>query len=257
MALVEPTILSTRYAFWIDEGAEAFGWYRDIENWNFEDHTMQPRPMPILPPPQTASIEEEERVSALFNVTKELWGLLNVLEKDASITPSIRPTAVERKNAERNCPCLPLLVLEIKGLESVVSDIAREGPSQQDVRRQHFVMQCKGVILNLEDSYSANTKAVVLDLFGRVNSLLLQYRDVVDPFNSCIICSEAIRSSEFPTRVTASCQHIVSTCFDCLQNWVAASLSDRGFAQLKCMECSAILNADDIRAIASQETFQR
>jgi hypothetical protein len=149
------------------------------------------------------------------------------------------------------------VVHEIKLLEGLVSDFARGGPSQHDVRRPRIVTRYKSVILDLEDNYSSNTEAVVADLFERMSLLLLQYRDAVDPFYSCIICSEVVRSSQFPARVTSSCQHLVSTCFDCLKNWVAASLSERGFTALKCMECSATLNGDDIRAVATQETFQR
>jgi hypothetical protein len=258
MALVEPVATRRRYAFEPAESTEQLDLYRDLDTWNFEDSAMRPSHLP--PPLPTTKVSTSRPIDPVLEttaITKDLWTILNVLEKDAAQPPSTRPTMAARRNMEKNCHSLPWIMQEIKRLETNISAFAREGPSQNDFRRQRFVTQCKSVILDLENNYRKNTKALVLDLFGQVNSLLLQYRDVVDPFNSCIICSEAVRTSAFPERVTANCQHTVSSCRDCLRNWVAASLSERGFAQLKCMECSTALNGDDIRAIASEETFQR
>ncbi|KIW01120.1 uncharacterized protein PV09_07407 [Verruconis gallopava] len=237
-------------------------WYRYVDTWDFdnqstrtmETHSATHKSACLAPGSHSA---QEIEAEATLHLTAGIWMQLNILERDASMVASKRPSTHERQVSTRSRNCLPVVLSEIERLEWLVSELAREGPSGYDISRPLFLADCKTVILDLEDDYPKYAPDEHCKAFERVNRLMLQYHDVVDPFLSCSICLEAIRSSKFPKRVTATCQHAVSTCFSCLENWIAASLEARGFAQLKCLECNAVLNADDVRTIASQEIFQR
>lgn len=263
MALVEQPAIHTSPVPERADSPVPFNWYRLVDEWDFEDRRADYRNMLRALPrdPLAANTSETDRVasaSTFLDAKREMWALFDIVRKDATLPPISRPTTAEGSDVDRKCPGLLLVEMWVKNLEEKVLEFARNASSgHSDAHHQRFLSRCKSVLIDLEGLYFSDDKTEIMNMINRMKLVLLRYRDEADPFNSCIICGTAKRTTDFPKRVTPDCNHVVSTCSECLKNWVAASLSENGFAHLKCMECQASLNGDDLRPFADQASFQR
>jgi len=77
------------------------------------------------------------------------------------------------------------------------------------------------------------------------------------PRRDCTICCDTKEVDDFPGRITQACDHEVSTCRACLQNWIASSLESKFWDQIRCWECSEVLKHSDMKANASDDVFQK
>jgi hypothetical protein len=185
---------------------------------------------------------------------KPVRNLIALLSKGEEATESAPTEPLEDDSRVRN---LDRARRELDRLEITISEIARASPDAAAQYQPSFISRCNALVRGLERNRNASPKNEVLESIGRLEIVLLQFQDIVDPYLECILCAEAFHTSQFPERVTASCTHQVKTCSGCLTQWVGHAMSERGFAQLKCLECNQPLASEDIRAIASPETFQR
>ncbi|KAK8049573.1 hypothetical protein PG994_011303 [Apiospora phragmitis] len=80
---------------------------------------------------------------------------------------------------------------------------------------------------------------------------------LVPESETCIVCSDEKRVSEFPARIAKTCGHQPATCRDCIGQWIASSMESVSWDRLKCPECSGLLSFEDVRAFADPETFER
>ncbi|KAK8027190.1 hypothetical protein PG991_004246 [Apiospora marii] len=74
---------------------------------------------------------------------------------------------------------------------------------------------------------------------------------------TCVVCSDEKRVSEFPGRITKACDHQPATCRDCVGQWIASSMGSVSWDRLKCPECSGLLAFEDVGAFADPATFER
>lgn len=74
---------------------------------------------------------------------------------------------------------------------------------------------------------------------------------------TCVVCGDEKRVSEFPARITKACDHQPATCRDCVGQWIASSTGSVAWDRLKCPECSGLLAFEDVEAFADPATFER
>jgi hypothetical protein len=75
----------------------------------------------------------------------------------------------------------------------------------------------------------------------------------------CMACLDPHSIDDFPP-ITATCTHLPSLCTSCVQDALTATAMDAAtLNQLRCMHqgCTEILSHDDIRRLATQQTFER
>ncbi len=72
----------------------------------------------------------------------------------------------------------------------------------------------------------------------------------------CMACTDSKDRMDFPAKApTASCEHPVNTCSECLRTWLASEVESKGCEGLKCPECCQTLQYGDVQLAASAETF--
>ncbi len=82
--------------------------------------------------------------------------------------------------------------------------------------------------------------------------------DILSGDRECVICTDAKPVSEFPSAaVTKACTHEPETCRACLAISIRADLNNRLWNEIKCPECRAILEYDDVQRFADEETKER
>jgi len=74
---------------------------------------------------------------------------------------------------------------------------------------------------------------------------------------NCIVCGEEQQAAEFPKSITAKCKHLPHVCAEDLQLWVTSELERKGWDRISCPECKEILQHSDVKAHASEKTFDR
>ncbi|KAK8056260.1 ring finger protein [Apiospora rasikravindrae] len=80
---------------------------------------------------------------------------------------------------------------------------------------------------------------------------------LVPESETCVVCSDEKRISEFPARIAKTCNHQPATCRGCIGQWISSSMESVSWDRLKCPECSGFLAFEDVRAFADPETFER
>lgn len=91
----------------------------------------------------------------------------------------------------------------------------------------------------------------VAEVFEREETWLLA------PTETCAVCGEDKRVTEMPRRITARCEHLPTTCKDCLAQWIDSSMDTVTWDQLRCPECPRHLKYQDVQAFASRKTFEK
>nr|POE50722.1 e3 ubiquitin-protein ligase rnf19a [Quercus suber] len=78
----------------------------------------------------------------------------------------------------------------------------------------------------------------------------------VAKLQDCNICGDGKWPFEFPIKAPSSkCHHEPTTCIECLESWMAAEVETKGSNGLKCPECPAVLQYEDIQRAASSSAF--
>lgn len=75
----------------------------------------------------------------------------------------------------------------------------------------------------------------------------------------CIVCTDVKPiATSFPSAsVTTSCTHPPSTCLDCLATSIRTDLNTKLWNEIRCPECGATLQYDDVDRFADEETKER
>jgi hypothetical protein len=228
-----------------DDGVPA--WYCCVDRWDFAKQTLC-----------TRSLLHEEAMAE----TSTLRDLLRIYESPDMPTIKVEagqwsaPLPTQRKR-ERQTRTLAEVADNVLRFEDLLKTYARSDELQLQAHEAGLITTCRELVDDITDQYSCLSKPIVLRLLRRMETIFLQFRNIVDPVQDCIVCAESLRRSMFPSRVTKTCLHDARICSGCLKEWVATSITERGFAQLKCIECNIALAFDDIRTIAAPDTFQR
>lgn len=74
---------------------------------------------------------------------------------------------------------------------------------------------------------------------------------------TCSTCIEDKTISEMPIKVTARCDHQPTVCRDCMKQWLQSGVEAGRWDNLKCPDCSELLEHHDVKRNASKETFDR
>lgn len=73
----------------------------------------------------------------------------------------------------------------------------------------------------------------------------------------CTVCGDDKKVTEMPQQITAGCEHKVTICKGCLQQWLQSSMDTSEWDRLKCPECPQYLQFDNVKKYASKEVFSR
>ena len=85
-----------------------------------------------------------------------------------------------------------------------------------------------------------------------------QLPDIVSGDRECIICTDTKPVSEFPSAaITTTCNHPPTTCLICVATSIRTDLNNRLWNEIKCPECRATLQYDDVQRFADDETKDR
>ncbi|KAK8089060.1 hypothetical protein PG997_004021 [Apiospora hydei] len=104
---------------------------------------------------------------------------------------------------------------------------------------------------------SIGTRTLKTWLHDRILTNFVQEEGwLVPEKETCIVCSDDKRISEFPARIAKTCGHQPATCRGCIGQWIASSMASVPWDRLKCPECSGLLAFEDVRAFADPETFE-
>lgn len=75
---------------------------------------------------------------------------------------------------------------------------------------------------------------------------------------TCTVCDEALFENTVPSRrITSTCDHILSTCLDCLSESIRSQFENRMWNQIGCPHCNEHLQFEDMRAWAPMDIFTR
>lgn len=91
----------------------------------------------------------------------------------------------------------------------------------------------------------------VADAFEREETWWLPFTE------SCAVCVEDKRTTEMPRRITRRCEHLPSTCKECLAQWISTSMESVMWDQLRCPECPQMLRYKDVQAFAQRDVFDK
>jgi hypothetical protein len=80
-----------------------------------------------------------------------------------------------------------------------------------------------------------------------------------EPTKECPICAEEHPCwTGFPSRIARACSsHEQEACRDCIARTIAAEIETNISGQIHCFECRAVLEYQEVKALASPTTFER
>ncbi|KAK4464178.1 hypothetical protein QBC42DRAFT_284738 [Cladorrhinum samala] len=76
---------------------------------------------------------------------------------------------------------------------------------------------------------------------------------------SCVVCGEERRVSDYPVKITEKCRHEVMICRECLKRWLQTSTESGDWRRLRCPHevCEEVIGYDSVRRYAAAATFER
>lgn len=90
-----------------------------------------------------------------------------------------------------------------------------------------------------------------------IQSSVPQLHDILQPYD-CDVCLENLDSTSFCNRtLEICCDHLKRVCVNCVQNWISSTLEVNGPVNIRCPLCPQELTYDNIRSLATNDTFTR
>ncbi|KAK5767568.1 hypothetical protein LTS12_002410 [Elasticomyces elasticus] len=75
---------------------------------------------------------------------------------------------------------------------------------------------------------------------------------------TCTTCDRTLAGSSFPKYLaTNNCKHLINTCKQCSQAWVAAQMESTTYDKVSCPECPEVLNNEGVKILASKEVYAK
>ncbi|KAK3626169.1 hypothetical protein LTR56_019957 [Elasticomyces elasticus] len=75
---------------------------------------------------------------------------------------------------------------------------------------------------------------------------------------TCTTCDRTLAGSSFPKYLaTDNCKHLINTCKQCSQAWVAAQMESTIYDKVSCPECPEVLNNEGVKILASKEVYAK
>ncbi|KAL2130856.1 hypothetical protein VTI74DRAFT_5846 [Chaetomium olivicolor] len=98
---------------------------------------------------------------------------------------------------------------------------------------------------------SPSTTSIIITNQRRLPSILSGDRE-------CIVCTDTKPVSSFPSAaITKTCTHEPTTCLVCVAACIRSDLANRLWNEIRCPECRATLEYDDVQRFADDETKER
>ncbi|KAM0474589.1 hypothetical protein ACHAPX_007533, partial [Trichoderma viride] len=74
----------------------------------------------------------------------------------------------------------------------------------------------------------------------------------------CVICGDYKGTMSFPqSPITKDCTHFPTTCLMCLQKMLRSELERKQWEDIKCPECGAVLQYQEIQKFADNDTKKK
>jgi hypothetical protein len=75
---------------------------------------------------------------------------------------------------------------------------------------------------------------------------------------TCAACAQPLRLDQFPSKpVDSKCTHEMETCSPCWKQWLQVQVASKTFDKIQCAQCTGMLTQSEVKALASQEVYQR
>ena len=107
-------------------------------------------------------------------------------------------------------------------------------------------------MLRLRDCESCCEEQMAVDHVHATKLLSLKEDDSDD-------IRELMRAfSDFPTKLSQACEHTSSLCKTCTATHISTQVADNNITHIQCpqVECQHTLGYEEIKSLASEETFQ-
>lgn len=73
----------------------------------------------------------------------------------------------------------------------------------------------------------------------------------------CAICGDDIGEDEFPKQPHSAPEHTANVCSSCWEKHLEVEIDIKAHNEIHCAQCSEILSSEDIRKLASKETYEK
>lgn len=134
-----------------------------------------------------------------------------------------------------------------------------EGASKPDLMKALHVLTQRQTITPRDKSRILKPKSRLVPLeLGNANPSSPHNEPAPVPEQLCNVCFENLETDQFPgRRLTSACDHAATVCRSCLATSISTQLSSKIWDQISCPDCGAVLEHQDIKDFADEETFQR
>ncbi|KAI1056673.1 hypothetical protein LB507_001714 [Fusarium sp. FIESC RH6] len=83
-------------------------------------------------------------------------------------------------------------------------------------------------------------------------------RSSISSVLECVVCADTKILDAFPRlSITSTCTHPPNTCLDCIQLSIESDLSSKLWTEIRCPECTELLEYADIQRYANEQTFSK
>jgi hypothetical protein len=245
-------------------------WYRNIEDWDFENSMVK-----IGPPlwrqrqkhdsiqaeaaeqVQQTEVEEAERTAQSAREKDDsMRAILTHLREQAGCSFKIQ----RAPNWLTDPVSKSSLSAEVRDLQQIVPQHRKHDQPIPAAKLSQRLNQIQNLVV-LVDNYSETDQAKkdaagLLLLRTAIYELIEDFECVIDPHRNCVVCGCRDKAGNFPSKTTSRCAHETNTCSPCLQKWIESQITDKGL-KIKCVECPVLFEYKDIREHVSDEIFER
>ncbi|KAE9966322.1 hypothetical protein BLS_007069 [Venturia inaequalis] len=108
--------------------------------------------------------------------------------------------------------------------------------------------------LELTGGYELRDHAVDLQAFK------LKHKAVIactQELHECSICEEQVGFLDWPEKIVATCEHELTSCTPCLQQYITTALDENPTDGITCPECDEVMSLSELKVHATNEQFER
>jgi hypothetical protein len=246
-------------------------WYRNIEDWDFENKMVKIGPPLSRQRQKHDSIQsetaertnraEEEKAERIAQETLKkhdsMKAILTQLREQAGCNAEQFP----RPKLITEPVSVSLLGTDIRDLQQIVSQHRTEIQPIPAADLSQELNHIQEILLSFERLLSTEKKVhndeIRLSLLrDALHELVDDFQSLIDPHRTCIVCGCRSRVNTYAPKIASECTHETNTCSPCIRMWAEAQIANKNL-KIKCVECPSILSYTDIQSCITTEVFEK